>query len=89
MHYNKESQKHLTLDTPKIIIKANKIRMKIRLCEGEAHKVEGEIFDYIEVGKKALDTINNGLKHRVLAVESKIFYHKLDLDLTRYKLEIM
>ena len=65
------------------------IRMKIKLCKSETFKLEGEINDTIELGQKALTIINNGLSHRVLAIESRLFYNKLEVDLYRYKLEIM
>lgn len=63
--------------------------MKIKLCLSETKKLEGEIFDTLELGKKAIEKINLGLNHRVLAVESRLFYDKLAVDLNRYKLEIL
>ena len=53
-------------------------------------EIEQEIFELCDKGIKLVGEIfYKGLQHRVVSIESRIFYQKLETDLNRYKLEIM
>lgn len=53
-------------------------------------EIESEIVDLCDHGIRLIsDIYYDGLQHRVIGIESRIFYQKLETDLNRYKLEIM
>ena len=70
--------------------KIRMFEMKLRLCAEVMAVLEQEIVEMCDDGIGLISTIYyNGLQHRVVGIESRIFYQKLETDLNRYKLEMM
>ena len=82
--------KKTDVTTPEYIAKIAEIEMKVMLSKELLLEIEQEIFELCDKGIKLVGEIfYKGLQHRVVSIESRIFYQKLETDLNRYKLEIM
>lgn len=76
--------------SPDFRFKLYECEMKLKCCNYQITKIEDEVIDFCDYGLSLVkDVFSVGLAGRSIPAETAIFYEKLQLDMIRYKLEIM